>query len=105
MPSGLSMKKSLARDTSEPINHPSKLVKLDDGRQAPLSTGSLNLSTSLAPGPSQVLGIGSVSASQISKADEVQHMEKKVPQVLFYNMMIRIIPAFPVLEYKALVYA
>lgn len=90
MPSGLSMKKSMARDTSEPMNRPSKLVKLDDGRRAPLSTVGLNLSTSSASasGPSQVLGIGSVSANQISKAEEVQHMDKKVPQVLFYHLMI-----------------
>lgn len=88
MPSGLSMKKSMARDTPEPMNHPSKLVKLDDGRRAPLSTVGLNLSTSSASGPSQVLGIGSVSANQISKAEEVQHMDKKVSQVLFYHLMI-----------------
>ena len=88
MPSGLSMKKSLARDTSEPMNHPSKLVKLEDGRRAPLSTGSLNLSTSSASGPSQAFGIGPASANQISKADEKQPMEKKVSQVLFYNLMI-----------------
>lgn len=92
MPSGLSMKKSMARDTSEPMNHPSKMVKLDDGRRAPFSTVGLNLSTSSASasasGPSQVLGIGSVSANQISKAEEVQHMDKKAPQVLFYHFMI-----------------
>lgn len=83
MPSGLSMKKSMARDTSEPMNHPSKMVKLDGGRRAPLSTVGLNLSTSSASasGPSQVLGIGSVSANQISKAEEVQHMDKKAPQL------------------------
>ncbi|XP_034675044.1 cleavage stimulating factor 64-like isoform X1 [Vitis riparia] len=87
MPSGLSMKKSMARDTSEPMNHPSKMVKLDDGRRAPFSTVGLNLSTSSAPasGPSQVLGIGSVSANQISKAEEVQHMDKKAPQMVTVN--------------------
>ncbi|KAL6315972.1 hypothetical protein AAG906_014897 [Vitis piasezkii] len=49
----------------------------------PFSTVGLNLSTSSASasGPSQVLGIGSVSANQISKAEEVQHMDKKAPQL------------------------
>ncbi|XP_057973962.1 cleavage stimulating factor 64 [Malania oleifera] len=50
----------MARETSEPINRPSKLVKLDDG--------------------SGTSGTGSLSVKQLSRADEGQQSEKQVPQ-------------------------
>ncbi|KAK9269882.1 hypothetical protein L1049_025455 [Liquidambar formosana] len=71
---------NIVRDNSEPINRPSKLVKLDDGRSAPFPVGGLNVSTVTGSEPSHFFGIGLSPANQIPKAEEASPSEKQVPQ-------------------------
>ncbi|XP_042494606.1 cleavage stimulating factor 64-like isoform X2 [Macadamia integrifolia] len=70
LPSGLPEQTSMASNTSEGMNHPSKLAKLEGGRR--VSHGLVNLSTSTA---------GSLAANQASHTDGMQQSEKQVPQL------------------------
>lgn len=67
LPSGLSKKESMANDSSDPINRPSKMLKLDEGR---------GTSTSV-PGSSQAFGIG----NQVPKAEAASNSRKQTPQL------------------------
>ncbi|XP_059630404.1 cleavage stimulating factor 64 isoform X2 [Cornus florida] len=79
LPSVSSQKASTVHDTADPTNHPSKLVKLDDGRSTSFPAAGLNVSS--LSGPSQVSGRFS-SGNQIPKAEEAQNSDKQVPQLL-----------------------
>ncbi|KAK6940085.1 Cleavage stimulation factor subunit 2, hinge domain [Dillenia turbinata] len=78
--SGLSEKAKLVRDAPEPINRPSKLIKLDDGRNS-IPVGALNGSTVIQPRFSQFSGVGPSSANHFAKAEEPSASDKQVPQL------------------------
>ncbi|KAM7511297.1 hypothetical protein LguiB_010172 [Lonicera macranthoides] len=78
LPSGLSKKESMSRENLDPINQPSKMVKLDDGgRGTPFLEGNARPSTS-APVSSQAFGM---SGNQIPKAEAASNSEKQVSQL------------------------
>ncbi|KAF8377230.1 hypothetical protein HHK36_030604 [Tetracentron sinense] len=76
LPSGLSEQTSMVGDTSEPLNRPSKLARLEDGNITSRVMMNLNTSSATGSGPTQVLGTGT---NKIPKA-EAQHSQKQVPQ-------------------------
>lgn len=79
LPSGLSKKESMSRENPDPINRPSKMVKLDDGgRGTPFLEGNARVSTSV-PVSSQAFGM---SGNQIPKAEVPSNSEKQVSQVI-----------------------
>jgi hypothetical protein len=71
---------SMVHDSLEPINRPTKLMKLDDGRSTAFSVGSSNASNTNGSGLSQVIGAGSLPVNSVLKA-EAQYAEKQISQV------------------------
>ncbi|XP_042519520.1 cleavage stimulating factor 64-like isoform X3 [Macadamia integrifolia] len=71
MPSGLPEQTNIVTDSSEGMNHPSKLARLKDGRQD--SHRVVNVNTSAT---------GSLAANLASSTDGVQQYEKKFPPQL-----------------------
>lgn len=67
-------------DSLEPIDRPTKLMKLDDGRSNAFSVGSSNASNTNGSGLPQVFGAGSLPVNQVMKA-EGQNSEKQLSQV------------------------
>ncbi|KAJ7973982.1 cleavage stimulating factor 64 [Quillaja saponaria] len=78
MSSGLSQKLNVVHDSLEPINCPSKLMKLDDGRDTSFPSGVTNMSQT--NGASQVLGVGSLPVNAASKAGQMQYSEQQSSQ-------------------------
>lgn len=70
---------SMVHDSLEPINRPTKLMKLDDGRSTAFSVGSSNASNTNGSGLSQVIGAGSLPVNSVLKA-EAQYAEKQISQ-------------------------
>lgn len=62
-------------DTSEPINRPSKMLKVNEGQSTPLLVGGTSLYTVSGPGPSQIVGTSSAHVNLIPKAEEAQPSE------------------------------
>ncbi|XP_040998024.1 cleavage stimulating factor 64-like isoform X2 [Juglans microcarpa x Juglans regia] len=60
---------SMFRDSLEPVNRPQKLMKMDDGRRTSFSAGSLNVTNTNAPRPSQVSGAGSLPVNPVPKTE------------------------------------
>ncbi|KAF5444505.1 hypothetical protein F2P56_033631 [Juglans regia] len=60
---------SMFGDSLEPVNRPQKLMKMDDGRRTSFSAGSLNVTNTNGPGPSQVSGAGSLPVNPVPKAE------------------------------------
>ena len=54
-------------DSLEPIDRPTKLMKLDDGRSNAFSVGSSNASNTNGSGLPQVFGAGSLPVNQVLK--------------------------------------
>jgi len=76
--SGLSKKENMTRENPDPINRPSKMVKLDDGRGGiPFLEANARASTSV-PVSSQSFGM---SGNQIPKAESASNSEKQVSQL------------------------
>ncbi|EEF35279.1 mRNA splicing factor, putative [Ricinus communis] len=71
------MQTNMVNDSKEPINRPSKMLKLDDGRSMSFSSSALNVSKS---GPTQSHAISSVPANSLPKPEELQTSEKQVSQ-------------------------
>ncbi|KAJ4952582.1 hypothetical protein NE237_029414 [Protea cynaroides] len=71
LPSGLPEQTSMVTDTSEGMNRPPKLARLEDGRRDSLGVGSVKTSAT-----------GSLSANQASSTAKAQESEKQVPQQL-----------------------
>ncbi|KAK4601596.1 hypothetical protein RGQ29_010956 [Quercus rubra] len=70
---------SMVYDSLEPIDRPTKLMKLDDGRSNAFSVGSSNASNTNGSGLPQVFGAGSLPVNQVMKA-EGQNSEKQLSQ-------------------------
>lgn len=81
MSSGFLEQKRMMDDTSEPMNHPSKLAKLEGGRAV---RTMMNQSTSTVGGSASnpVFGTGSSPANRILSSDGMQYQEKQAPQVI-----------------------
>ncbi|XP_010912502.1 cleavage stimulating factor 64 [Elaeis guineensis] len=76
---GLVEQTRMAGDASELMSRPSKIHRLEDGSGAPqLMNGH---SSSNRPISGQTIGTGSVSVSQMTGFDGVQHSEKQMPQL------------------------
>lgn len=67
---------SRVNDSLDPTNHPSKLVRINDGRAMPSSSTDENKATS-ASGPSQIF----TSGKQIPQIEEASVAEKQATQV------------------------
>ncbi|KAL5778997.1 hypothetical protein ACOSQ2_009734 [Xanthoceras sorbifolium] len=80
IPVGLAEKTSMVHNSSESINRPSKVMKLDDRSSTSFAMGALNASEAAGSGPSQAFGAGLASVNQIPKIEEVQHSEKQISQ-------------------------
>ncbi|KAK4859400.1 hypothetical protein QYF36_004759 [Acer negundo] len=81
-PIGLAEKTSMVHNSSESINRPSKMMKLDDKSSTSLSMGALNASKMSGAGPSQAFGAGLASVNPIPKIEEVQPSERQISQQL-----------------------
>ncbi|KAJ9146049.1 hypothetical protein P3X46_028364 [Hevea brasiliensis] len=77
----LNMQTNVVNDSKEPITHPSKLLKLNDGRSMSSSSGPLGVSNATVSGPSQAFPVSSVPADPLPKPEELQNSEKQVPQL------------------------
>ncbi|CAK7346704.1 unnamed protein product [Dovyalis caffra] len=77
----LNMQTSTAHDSKEPINHPSKLLKLDDGRSLSASMGGSNLSSATGSGHSQASIVSSVRPNPLPRPEELQHSGKQASQL------------------------
>ena len=82
-PIGLAEKTSMVHNSSELINRPSKMMKLDDKSSTSFSMGALNASKISGAGPSQAFGAGLASVNPIPKIEEVQPSERQISQVTF----------------------
>ncbi|OVA08104.1 RNA recognition motif domain [Macleaya cordata] len=80
MSSGFLEQKRMIGDASDPMNHPSKLARLEDGR-ALRTMMSQNTSTTGGSGSTQIFGTGSSPANRISSSEGMQYPEKQVPQL------------------------
>ncbi|XP_038986625.1 cleavage stimulating factor 64 isoform X1 [Phoenix dactylifera] len=76
---GLVKQTRMAGDASERMNHPSKIRRSEDGSGAPQSMNSHSFSN--RPISAQTIGTESVSVSQMTGFDAVQHSEKQMPQL------------------------
>ncbi|KAI3919924.1 hypothetical protein MKW98_001180 [Papaver atlanticum] len=79
MTSGPLEQKRRMGDTSDNMNRPSKLARLEDG-QVVRSTVNQQTSTIGGSGPIQVVGTGSSPANRISSTEGMQYPEKQAPQ-------------------------
>lgn len=79
MSSGPLEQKRRMGDTSDNMNRPSKLARLEDG-QVVRSTVNQQTSTIGGSGPIQAVGIGSSPANRISSTEGMQYPEKQAPQ-------------------------
>jgi len=77
MPLGIE-KTNMVRDSSESFSRPSKLMKLEEGRSTPLSTGISDVP--VTDGPSHALGRSSLPILAANKA-EGQYSEQQSSQV------------------------
>lgn len=77
----LNMQTSTAHDSKEPINRPSKVLKLDDGRSMSVPMGGSNLFSATGSGPSQAPAVNSVPPNPLPRPEELQHSGKQVPQL------------------------
>lgn len=75
LPRGLSAKATMIHDDQVKINHPSKLLKMNDGRSTSV-TADVNMSTSVS-GPSQVSGM----YNSHPKTEEASTSEKQTSQL------------------------
>lgn len=82
---GLVEQTRMAGDTSEPMSHPLKRHRSEDGIGAPQSMNSH--SSSNRPISAQTTGTESVSVSQMTGFGGVQHSERQIPQV-FYSCIL-----------------
>ncbi|KAF2297495.1 hypothetical protein GH714_024391 [Hevea brasiliensis] len=71
---------NVVNDSKEPINHPSKLLKLNDGRSMSISSGALCVPNSTVSGPSQAFTVSSVPSNPLPNPEELQQSEKQVSQ-------------------------
>ncbi|PRQ24527.1 putative nucleotide-binding alpha-beta plait domain-containing protein [Rosa chinensis] len=69
-------------DSSESVNRPSKLLKLDDGRSTPLMTGGLNVSNANESALPNVYGAGLLPGKPVHKSEDM-YSEKQIsePQI------------------------
>ncbi|PON48973.1 Splicing factor-like protein [Parasponia andersonii] len=74
---GLAEKRSMVSEPMDLINHPSKLMKLDDGT---LRVANANLYNANGSAPSQA-SAPSLVANAVPKSDEVQYLGKQISQV------------------------
>lgn len=81
MSSGPLEQKRRMGDTSDNMNRPSKLARLEDGQ---VVRSTVNQQTSMigGSGPIQAVGIGSSPANRISSTEGMQYPEKQAPQVI-----------------------
>ncbi|TXG53204.1 hypothetical protein EZV62_022373 [Acer yangbiense] len=79
-PIGLAEKTSMVHNSSDSINRPSKIMKLDDKSSTSFSMGALNASKMSGTGPSQAFGAGLASVNPIPKIEEVQPSERQISQ-------------------------
>ncbi|KAF9687028.1 hypothetical protein SADUNF_Sadunf02G0051200 [Salix dunnii] len=77
----LNMQTSAAHDSKEPINRPSKVLKLDDGRSMSVPMRGSNSFSATGSGPSQTPSASSVPPNPLPRPEELQHSGKQVPQL------------------------
>ncbi|POO00294.1 Splicing factor-like protein [Trema orientale] len=77
LPLGLAEKRSMVSEPMDLINHPSKLMKLDDGT---LRVVNANLYNANGSAPSQV-SAPSLVTNAVPKSDEAQYLGKQISQV------------------------
>ncbi|GAV82902.1 RRM_1 domain-containing protein/CSTF2_hinge domain-containing protein [Cephalotus follicularis] len=84
---GLAEKRSIHSDLSAAINHPSKYLKLDDGRSSSISPGGFNVTNVSGSISSQSFGV-SVPVNLNPKLEELQSSEKQILQDFMTGKMI-----------------
>lgn len=77
----LAEKRSMVSEPMDLINHPSKMMKLDDGS---LSVVNSNLYNANGSTPSQVSAAASLLSNAVSKSDEAQYSGKQISQVISF---------------------
>ncbi|XP_077248696.1 cleavage stimulating factor 64 [Tasmannia lanceolata] len=80
-PLGMAEQTGMGSDTSELMNHPSKLAKLEDGSSASRMMMS-GKNSSIGSVPNQVFGSSSLPAHRMPSGDGAPQSEKQVPQLL-----------------------
>ena len=71
----------MVSDPSESINRPTKMIKLDDGRNSSFAGASLNVSNINGAATSQFSGTDTLPGNAVPKSEEV-HLEKQISQVI-----------------------
>ncbi|WCJ24894.1 cleavage stimulating factor 64 [Euphorbia peplus] len=78
----LNMQRNKVEDPVEPaVNRPSKMLKLDAGKNMHFSPGSSNVSNATGSQPSQAFASSSTPRNPLVKIEESKHSEKEVSQV------------------------